>query len=357
MSDDHCLEDILRKESPEMLLDTLFDGMYIVDSGRRIVLWNTGAEEITGFSRQEVRGRRCSDNLLNHIDESGNPLCHNGCPIVQTLQTGQTVRVKIYPKTKTGRRFPVMTHISPIRDASGAIVGAIEVFRDITKEEDLRILQEKFQALIRKYVSSATFEEVLAQARSGQEREPRIRDLTILHLDVVGFTPFAEHRPPADVSRMLNDLFGLCEVITQECCGDIDKFIGDAVLAVFVDANDAVAAAGRILAALEHLNARRGQEGQDRISVRVGIHSGNVIQGEIGTPHRRDLTVLGDVVNTAVRIEESCPANTVAISEATRSRLSRPDAFAFGRNIRLKGRQQEVPIYLPAGQPQEPKAL
>lgn len=346
MTEDRAVEDILRDQPPATVLDTIFDGVYVVDTERRIVFWNTGAEELTGFSREEVLGHRCSDDILNHIDEDGNLLCTEGCPIAATLKTGETLELKVYPRRKSGGRIPVMTHVSPIRDHEGKIVGAIEVFRDISKEEELRVLQEKFETLIRKYVSAATFDEVMEQARSGEQAAARIRDLTVLYLDVVGFTPFSEKHDPREVFQLLNDLFGICEVITRECCGDIDKFIGDAMMAVFVDANDAVSAGRKILATLGTLNEQRCENGQQAVHVRMGINSGNVVQGEVGTADRRDLTVLGDAVNAAVRIQEVCDTDSIAISEATFSRLSAPDEFAFTRKVRVKGKDQEVPIYM-----------
>jgi PAS domain S-box-containing protein len=329
-----------------VLLDTIFDGVYIVDTTRTIIFWNRGAEEITGFSADEVAGRRCADNILNHIDPDGTLLCSASCPLAKTLETGAPLRVKVYTRHKSGRRLPVMTHIAPIRNKEGNIIAAIEVFRDISKEEEFRLLQEKFSAVISKYVSSTTFDEVMSQVRSGVERVPQVRDLTVLFLDVVGFTSFTERHCPEEAVNMLNDLFGICEVITRECHGDIDKFIGDSVMAVFVDANDAVSAAEKILySALPKMNAMRTIEDKEAISVRIGINSGNLIQGDIGTIERKDLTVIGDVVNTASRIERESDPNTMFISEATFSRLKNPEKFIFDKKVQVKGKRQPVPIF------------
>ena len=62
------------------LLDNLYDGVYFVDRDRRITFWNKAAERITGFTKAEVLGKRCADNLLRHVDERGNPLCEGACP-------------------------------------------------------------------------------------------------------------------------------------------------------------------------------------------------------------------------------------------------------------------------------------
>lgn len=329
----------------ESVLDSIFDGVYIVDKTRTIIFWNQGAEEITGYMAEEVEGRKCFDSILDHIDENGNLLCKGKCPLLQTLTTGKHVREKIYPLHRSGKRFPVMTHVAPIRDSEGNIIAAIEVFRDITEHEEFRILQEKFRKIIKKYVSSRTFEEVMEQVYSNSNGEARIRDLTILYLDVVGFSSFSEMNPPEKIAEMLNNVFGICEVITKECHGDIDKFIGDAVMAVFVDANDAVTAARRILDALARMNQARHEHGEEPVLVRIGINSGNVIQGDIGTIERKDLTVIGDTVNTASRIQSIADPNTIIISEATHSRLRVPGAFRSEGTVAVKGKQKPVTIY------------
>lgn len=197
MGHEFTLEELLAPDSPvRVVLDSLFDGVYIADEQRRVLLWNRGAEEITGYSAEEVEGRRCMDNLLNHIDENGRMLCRSDCPLLATIRTGQPQCVKIYPRHKSGRRFPVKTHVAPLRDRSGAIVAAIEVFRDVSQEEDFRILQEKFNKIVQRYVSQTTYQDMMAQAASGTEGEARIRDLTILNLDIVGFTMLSERHTP-----------------------------------------------------------------------------------------------------------------------------------------------------------------
>jgi two-component system sensor histidine kinase ChiS len=154
-------------------------------------------------------------------------------------------------------------------------------------------------------LSTATMDEVQDQLQGTTEAKARVRELTVLYLDVVGFTSFSERNPAEAVATMLNELFGVCEVITRECHGDIDKFIGDAIMAVFIDANDAVAAGRKVLSAVLRLNETRQARGLEGIRIRIGINSGSVIQGEIGTSSRKDVTVIGDVVNTAARIESA----------------------------------------------------
>ena len=343
--------DHLREEGSPLrtVLDSVFDGVYIVDPKRRIIFWNRKAEELTGYCANDVMGRCCGDDILNHIDEQGRLLCKGLCPLARVIETSEPARAKVYPLHKSGRRFPVMTHIAPILDANGKVVAAIEVFRDISKEEDYRILQEKFQRIVQKYVSTTTFQEIVEQARSGGGARALQRDLTILYLDIVGFTSLSEKSTPEEMIDLLNMFFATCGVITRECHGDIDKFIGDAIMAVFIDANDAIEAARTIIrVSLPDLNALRVEAGREPVRVRIGINSGLVMQGDIGTLDRKDRTVIGDVVNTAQRIERICPPNSILISEATYSRLSESSSrcFAFHSDAAVKGRDEQVKVFI-----------
>ena len=337
------------KQSQSVLatvLDSIFDGVYIVDRERRIIFWNRAAEEITGHLKQDVMGHCCHENILNHIDANGTMLCFTACPLQRSIQTGESLRAKVYPTHRQGHRFPVYTHIGAIRDERGEIIAGIEVFRDISNEEEFRLLQEKFNELIKRYVSTATMDEVMDHLQGGAAGQARTRELTVLYLDVVGFTSFSERNTPAAIATMLNELFGVCEVITRECHGDIDKFIGDAIMAVFIDANDAVAAGRKVLAAVVRLNETRQARGLEGIRIRIGINSGPVIQGEIGTSSRKDVTVIGDVVNTAARIESATEPMRVGISEATYASLRDPSPFSQSQTIQVKNRSMPVKIYV-----------
>jgi len=289
-------------------------------------------------------GRCCHDSLLNHIDENGTMLCFSACPLQRSIQTGESIRAKVYPTHRDGRRFPVYTHIGAIRDDCGEIIAGIEVFRDISQEEEFRLLQEKFNGLIKRYVSTATMEEVMGHIESGSEGQARVRELTVLYLDVVGFTSFSERNSPEAVATMLNELFGVCEVITRECHGDIDKFIGDAIMAVFIDANDAVTAGQKVLSAVLRLNETRRERGLEGVRIRIGVNSGSVIQGEIGTSSRKDVTVIGDVVNTASRIESATDPMRMGISEATYARLRDLIRIDHQKTIQVKNRAEPVTI-------------
>lgn len=112
------------------LLDNLYDGVYFVDTERKITFWNKSAERITGYESSELIGKHCSDNILNHIDDHGNSLCERGCPLLETIADGHQRETEAYLHHKDGHRVPVLIRTSPIRNPEGMIAGAIEIFSD-----------------------------------------------------------------------------------------------------------------------------------------------------------------------------------------------------------------------------------
>jgi diguanylate cyclase (GGDEF)-like protein/PAS domain S-box-containing protein len=122
------------------LLESLFDGVYFVDTERRITYWNAGADRISGFSRAEVVGSLCPDNFLRHIDEHGRELCHDGCPLAAAILDGQPREASVYLHHKLGHRVPVSVRVSPVRNEQGTVIGAVEIFSD--NSNSLQILQE-----------------------------------------------------------------------------------------------------------------------------------------------------------------------------------------------------------------------
>ena len=119
-----------------MVINHLNEGVYFVDSDRRITFWNKGAEVISGYLEGEVLGKPCFWNLLMHTDESGTNICDTDCPVIKTLEDGIVRDEKLYIRHKSGYRLPVSVHILPIRTVNGKIVGAVEIFSDISPTGD-----------------------------------------------------------------------------------------------------------------------------------------------------------------------------------------------------------------------------
>jgi len=131
MSDSHKVPSSFH----EKLLDSLYDGVYFVDQNRRITYWNHGAQTLSGYSPCEAVGRQCFDNFLEHVDKNGCALCLNGCPLASTIVDGQRREAEVYLRHKAGHRVPVSVRVAPLRDSVGLIVGAVEIFTDVTEKK------------------------------------------------------------------------------------------------------------------------------------------------------------------------------------------------------------------------------
>jgi adenylate cyclase len=176
------------------------------------------------------------------------------------------------------------------------------------------------------------------------------RDVTVMFSDIVEFTKLCEHMSPAAIGDMLNDYFARMAEIIFDHEGTLDKFVGDAILAVFGAPFDQPDHAERCVAAaldmrreLQRLNATRGDS---PIRVRTAINSGRALTGDIGSPKRREFTTLGDVVNTASRLESSvADPDQIVISETTRARLGSAFQVRSLGSVTIRGRQAQVEAF------------
>ena len=138
--------------SPEHILDAMSDGVYVCDRDRKIVYWSRKAETITGWRSEDVMGHSCNDNILNHIDKDGRPLCgEESCPLHRTMVTGveADVPIIVFAQGKDGRRIPMQVNVAPLRNPAGEIVGGVETFRDLTAVmPDLRRARQIQQRLL-----------------------------------------------------------------------------------------------------------------------------------------------------------------------------------------------------------------
>jgi len=132
------------------ILDNLFGGVYYVDKNRKIKYWNQEAKEITGYSKDDVIGHYCYDNILQHVNDEGINLCLNGCPLEKTINDGKKREAEVFLHHKDGHRVPVMVRAVPIRDNNDKIIGAVELFlenkkRKSLEEKLLKLRKENYQ--------------------------------------------------------------------------------------------------------------------------------------------------------------------------------------------------------------------
>jgi adenylate cyclase len=194
-----------------------------------------------------------------------------------------------------------------------------------------------------------------------------LRHASILFCDLRGFTEMAERTPPADVVATLNAFFTVLTAWVRECGGFVDKFIGDAMLVVFglfddtdgrgAPRGESAAAAIRcalgIRERLGALNAERMRAGVAALEVSIGMHSGEVLAGTIGAADRHEYTVIGDTVNVAARLQQTCKerghALLVSGSAYELARACGLDAEMTAHDaVVLRGRSEPVRVYAPS---------
>ena len=203
------------------------------------------------------------------------------------------------------------------------------------------------------YLAEAVVEEIAAHPErlelGGEQRE-----ITLLFSDLEGFTPLSERLTPRQIAALLNEYFERMTRAVFSHEGTVDKFIGDAVMAFWgapVAQPDhparAVACARDMLAALDSFNADQREKGLPTLRMRIGIHTGEALVGNLGCPSRFSFTALGDSVNLASRLESAnkLSGTRVLMSEATASRLPSELATEYVDEIRVKGRERSVKVY------------
>lgn len=120
----------MQADQYKSILEALRDGVYVVDRNRLITYWNPSATALTGYPAEEVVGRFCFDNILQHVDAGGKNLCRSGCPLAATIADGEPREVEVYLRHRDGQRVAVKVRSMPLRDASGRVTGAVEVFSE-----------------------------------------------------------------------------------------------------------------------------------------------------------------------------------------------------------------------------------
>jgi adenylate cyclase len=174
--------------------------------------------------------------------------------------------------------------------------------------------------------------------------------MAVMFSDLVGFTPMSQKLSPREVIELLNDYFDVMCPIVKDHGGDIDKFIGDAIMAVFPALRDQPAPAIRAVraglamqAAMAGFNAGRPLE----LKMRIGINTGALVRGDLGSRVvRRDYTVIGDTVNQANRYETRCPIGCVLVSQSTRDALGTAATLRAVPGLELKGVAAPVTGYV-----------
>jgi adenylate cyclase len=178
------------------------------------------------------------------------------------------------------------------------------------------------------------------------------QEVTVMFADIRGFTAMSEDMEPGRVVEILNEYFTRVTDVIFDNGGTLDKYMGDAVMAVFGapiskgnDAANAVNSAIQIQRLLIELNRDAAARKWPELRVGIGINTGNAIAGNIGSPRRLDYTVVGDAVNTAQRLMTNAVGGQVLIAESTARKLGKGFDLARLPELKVRGRSEAVPVF------------
>ena len=218
---------------------------------------------------------------------------------------------------------------------------------DLAKRINVMASQLGERLELMKFVSHETMSAIQAREGEGMQRGGVRRDVTMLFSDIRGYTAFSETVTPEEVIEVLNRYFELQADIVERHGGDIDKFVGDELMAMFVgeDKEDRAVRCGVEIrdTLAEHFG---GKDGGRELAVGVGIASGHVVLGAMGARSRMDYTVLGSTVNLAARLCGKAGPWQVLVDRATSDLADADLVIREHPPVELKGYAQPVPVYL-----------
>ncbi len=203
-----------------------------------------------------------------------------------------------------------------------------------------------------RYVAPQVVDEILKSGDEGLKLGGTRRELTVMFVDIRGFTPLSEKAEPEEVVEILNEYLNLTASCIFEYGGTLDKFIGDATMALYnaplLLENHALKAVQTAWAmkegsvALEQKLIERFGFG---VKFGIGINTGPAVFGNIGSKTRMDYTAIGDTVNTAARLESNTKPGQIIMSEATYEQVKDHVIVTPLGEIKVKGKEQGIPIY------------
>ena len=337
VTEQHRLDEELHRL--EAVVESCHDAIFSLTPRTHIVTsWNAGAERLFGHSAREMTGRPFT---ILVPDEHREALAD---ALARVVDGNDLDSHELEVSRDHGARMFVELTVSPIRDARGEVTGLSAIAQDI---DDRRIAEQSMKQALGTYLDGRVAEHILREGRGLCAREA---DVTMMFVDIRDFTAYAERFEPREVVQMLNCLFDLAVPVITQHGGQVDKFVGDGLLAVFGSRGGDRDHADCAVEAAFELAARAGKRFQGDLEIAIGIDSGSVVVGNVGGGGRLDFTVIGDAVNTASRIEAATreTGDAILISEQTRRRLWRAEIRLEERPpVRVKGKQEPITVYVP----------
>ena len=324
------------KQFNESILDSIATGVITLDTIGEIDSINHAGIRILNKEKKEILGNHYM--FLFESDETITTL-------IQKTETEQKPQSEQNVSFLTASEETIVNiSAAPRVDADNNIHGVVLAIEDITQ-------QSKIKNTFKRYVSKQIVDQLLdddARLKLGGEK----RTVTILFTDIRGFTAMSEKMKPEELVSTLNEYFSEMIDIVFKNNGTLDKIVGDELMIVFGapilgddDTERAVRTAQEMMDTLKKLNKRRNKRGMSNIHIGIGINSGPVVSGNIGSRDMMDYTVIGDAVNLGARLCSNAAPGEIIASETVYNNTK--DKFSFEKlePIFVKGKKERVEIY------------
>jgi len=334
-------DDVLNERNfNESILRSLSDGVITLDSDRIVTKLNDSAAQKLGWDAASIVGQRLSEVM----PEQGNQWIHEGLDdVVARGVTDLAMDAEVVLQNSD----PMSANITmvPLIDVKDEPIGSMIVIEDITQEK-------RIKSTMARYMTKEIADRLLEDGEEALGGTSQFA--TVLFSDIRQFTTISEELGPRATVTMLNEYFTEMVDVVFSHNGILDKYIGDAIMALFGtpfpnpdDADNALAVADGMVSALHKYNFARAAQGKMEINIGIGLSTGEVVSGNIGSEKRMDYTVIGDTVNLAARLEGATKYYGVPVlfNEITRDALTRPAAYREIDKIQVKGKNEPVKIY------------
>jgi len=361
---DNSLSSVLEKVSNELLR--------IFHAGRCVILLlKPDSDELVPMVVRTIDGSdehvHVSESVLNEVQESKSAVLLSDTASDSRFSNASSLimqgirSVMCAPIMHDGELFGVV-HLDSQQGQGSFTRKDLQLFIGIVRYVAMAVANAQ---LLKKIESEARmkaqFERLLSpsvveQVMSGKvklEKGGELRKVTILFADIRGFTSMAHRSKATDVVAMLNRYFEMVVDVVFKYGGTVDKYIGDEVMVLFgapldIDepADKAVACALEMQSALERFNIDRERYGDDQIHIGIGINTGEVVVGSIGSSQTMQYTCIGDAVNVASRLTDMAKADEVVISEYTLDQLDGKADCEVMPPIPMKGIDGELKAYV-----------
>ena len=333
-------EDVQNMQSyNESMLESMSNGVITMDEERKIVTCNKAGLLIMKKNPDEVIGVLADEFL---VDE-------NLWLMERVHKVDQTQEPEIIVDGELNfgdEKLSVNANVLPLIDTEGKKLGAMIMVEDISSEK-------RMKSTMSRYMDPALAEQMMEGGDSDDFLGGKSTEATILFSDIRSFTTLTESLGAQGTVKMLNEYFTIMvDIITREG-GMLDKFIGDAIMAAFGipvthddDPDRAVRATIAMITELWDYNKVREGRGELPIDHGIGLNTGMIVSGNIGSPKRMDYTMIGDGVNLAARLESACKQYSarILISEFTRAKLKGTYRMRDIDLVVVKGKTEPVGV-------------